>query len=87
MSLRLTARRVRKCQLRIWLLVGTPMATCYSMGAIEPIEKETCDSQLFYYRFLLSNTDNNTITHQLALSAIPFEMPITPPTYSRTGPR
>lgn len=59
----------------------------YSTGAIEPIEKETCDSQLYYYRFLLSDTDNNIITHQWALSAISFEMPIPPPLSSSNGPK
>lgn len=58
----------------------------YSMGAIEPIEKGNCDSHLYYYRFLLSDTKNNIITHQWALSAIPFEMPIVPTIYARTGP-
>lgn len=59
----------------------------YSMGAIEPIEKGNCDSQIFYYRFLLSDTGKNIITHQWALSAIPFEMPIVPTAYARTGPK
>jgi hypothetical protein len=59
----------------------------YSMGAIEPIEKGNCDSQIYYYRFLLSDTKSNIITHQLALSAIPFEMPIVPKTYASTGPK
>ncbi|KAF3389196.1 Carotenoid 9,10 [Penicillium rolfsii] len=59
----------------------------YSMGAIEPIEKENCDSQLYYYRFLLSDTENNTITQQWALSAIPFEMPIVPTSHPVSGPQ
>ena len=37
-----------------------------------PIEEEQC--RLYYYRFSLSGA-KNTITHQFALSAIPFEFP------------
>ncbi|PMD46461.1 carotenoid oxygenase [Hyaloscypha variabilis F] len=37
-----------------------------------PVEEEQC--RLYYYRFSLSGTEN-TITHQLALTAIPFEFP------------
>lgn len=59
----------------------------YSMGAIEPIEKEVCDSQLYYYRFLLSDPNANVITHQRPLSAIPFEMPIVSTTFSGKSPK
>jgi carotenoid cleavage dioxygenase-like enzyme len=59
----------------------------YSMGAIEPVEKEQCDSKVYYYRFLLSNREKNIITHQWALSAIPFEMPVVPANSSSTGPK
>lgn len=58
----------------------------YSTGAIEPVEKEECDSEVYYYRFLLSNIEENIITHRWALSAIPFEMPIVPAGYSSKGP-
>jgi len=37
-----------------------------------PVEEEQC--RLYYYRFSLSGAEN-TITHQFALTAIPFEFP------------
>ncbi|KAJ4373852.1 hypothetical protein N0V83_002591 [Neocucurbitaria cava] len=40
-------------------------------------EQEQC--RLYYYRFSLSPGDSNTITHQFALSAIPFEFPTVSP--------
>ena len=36
-------------------------------------EKEQC--RLYYYQFSMSNNSSNTIRHQWALSAIPFEFP------------
>jgi carotenoid cleavage dioxygenase-like enzyme len=43
-----------------------------SSSIIYPAEEEQC--RLYYYRFSLLNA-GNTITHQFALSAIPFEFP------------
>lgn len=40
-------------------------------------EQEQC--RLYYYRFALNTTGSNTITHQFALSAIPFEFPTVSP--------
>ena len=40
-------------------------------------ELEQC--RLYYYRFALESTGSNTITHQFALSAIPFEFPTVSP--------
>ncbi|KAF1983867.1 carotenoid oxygenase [Aulographum hederae CBS 113979] len=39
----------------------------------DDIEEEQC--RLYYFRFNLDNSDTNEITHQYALSAIPFEFP------------
>ncbi|KAJ6104417.1 hypothetical protein N7523_010737 [Penicillium sp. IBT 18751x] len=64
----------------------------YSMGAIDTIssprfpEEQGSDSRLYYYRFLLSDTKRNLISHQWALSAIPFEMPIISPSCSKIAP-
>ena len=38
-------------------------------------ENEDDQCRLYYYRFALSNPSSNIITHQFALSAIPFEFP------------
>jgi carotenoid cleavage dioxygenase-like enzyme len=43
-----------------------------SSSIIYPLEEEQC--RLYYYRFCLSGAEN-TITHQFALTAIPFEFP------------
>ena len=43
-----------------------------SSSVIYPAEEEQC--RLYYYRFSLSDLEN-TITHQFALSSIPFEFP------------
>ncbi|KAJ5632851.1 hypothetical protein N7490_009190, partial [Penicillium lividum] len=57
----------------------------YSLGAIDTgsttkvPEEQGSDSRLYYYRFLLSDHTQNRITHQWALSAIPFEMPVVSP--------
>lgn len=65
----------------------------YSMGAIDQNsspkfpEEQGSDSRLYYYRFLLSDPTRNQITHQWALSAIPFEMPVISPSCSRTAPK
>ena len=40
-------------------------------------EQEQC--RLYYYRFSLHSATSNTITHQFALSAIPFEFPTVSP--------
>lgn len=40
-------------------------------------EQEQC--RLYYYRFALESTSSNLITHQFALSAIPFEFPTVSP--------
>ncbi|KAJ5473134.1 hypothetical protein N7475_002700 [Penicillium sp. IBT 31633x] len=53
----------------------------YSMGATDrgsgsSLVGDGSDSQLYYYRFALSDAHRNDITHQWALSSIPFEMPI-----------
>ncbi|CBX94995.1 similar to putative carotenoid oxygenase [Plenodomus lingam JN3] len=40
-------------------------------------EQEQC--RLYYYRFALNSTSSNMITHQFALSAIPFEFPTVSP--------
>lgn len=64
----------------------------YSMGGIENSpcprfpEEEGSDSRLYYYQFLLSDTDQNSISHQWALSAIPFEMPIVSPSCTNKAP-
>jgi len=55
----------------------------HSMGGIDlkstpgTVKNDGNDSLLYYYRFELLE-DKNVITHQWALSAIPFEMPILP---------
>ncbi|KAJ5936852.1 hypothetical protein N7466_003302 [Penicillium verhagenii] len=57
----------------------------YSMASIDTRsfsssnKKHGSDSRLYYYRFLLSDHTQNRITHQWALSAIPFEMPVVSP--------
>ncbi|KAJ5660979.1 uncharacterized protein N7484_000351 [Penicillium longicatenatum] len=56
----------------------------YSMASIDidlvPLSKgQGSDSRLYYYRFLLSDHTQNSITHQWALSAIPIEMPVVSP--------
>jgi carotenoid cleavage dioxygenase-like enzyme len=43
-----------------------------SSSTTYPVEEEQC--RLYYYRFSLSGAEN-TITHQFALTAIPFEFP------------
>ncbi|RKF56078.1 Carotenoid 9,10-cleavage dioxygenase 1 [Erysiphe neolycopersici] len=52
--------------------------------SIYPVEEEQC--RLYYYRFLLSDTQN-IITHQFALSAIPFEFPTIPQNLSMSQAR
>lgn len=52
--------------------------------SIYPTEEEQC--RLYYYRFLLSDTQN-IITHQFALSAIPFEFPTIPENLSMSQAR
>lgn len=59
----------------------TSAAMLYSMASIDTnsfpsSERHANDSRLYYYRFLLSDHTQNQITHQWALSAIPFEMPV-----------
>lgn len=49
-----------------------------------PAEEEQC--RLYYYRFSLSNLENK-ITHQFALSCIPFEFPSLRDDVSMTGAR
>ncbi|KAJ5936014.1 hypothetical protein N7454_005312 [Penicillium verhagenii] len=57
----------------------------YSMASIDTRsfsssnQKNGSDSRLYYFRFLLSDHTQNRITHQWALSAIPFEMPVISP--------
>ncbi|KAJ5128680.1 uncharacterized protein N7443_005799 [Penicillium atrosanguineum] len=64
----------------------------YSMGAIDTIsspkfpEDQGSDSRLYYYRFVLSDKELNLISHQWALSAIPFEMPVISPSCLTTAP-
>ncbi|POS86645.1 hypothetical protein EPUL_003581 [Erysiphe pulchra] len=53
-------------------------------SSIYPMEEEQC--RLYYYRFLLSDTQN-LITHQFALSAIPFEFPTIPENLSMSQAR
>ncbi|KHJ33569.1 putative retinal pigment epithelial membrane protein [Erysiphe necator] len=53
-------------------------------ASVYPVEEEQC--RLYYYRFLLSETQN-IITHQFALSAIPFEFPTIPQNLSMSQAR
>lgn len=47
--------------------------------------EEEC--RLYYYRFDISTSTNNTITHQFALSVIPFEFPTVAPSYEMSFAR
>ena len=51
--------------------IAAPMPKSGSSSTF-PVEEEQC--RLYYYRFSLSGAEN-TITHQFALTAIPFEFP------------
>ncbi|KAJ5813439.1 uncharacterized protein N7503_000189 [Penicillium pulvis] len=48
-------------------------------GSVPSSKRQGSDSRLYYYKFLLSDHTQNHITHQWALSAIPFEMPVVSP--------
>ncbi len=56
---------------------GTTLSKTLTGVPMSLDEQEQC--RLYYYRFLLSSTDSNVISHQFALSAIPFEFPTVSP--------
>jgi carotenoid cleavage dioxygenase-like enzyme len=68
-------------------LERTPLLSKHSpVVEVDPDdEEEQC--RLYYYKFSLSEDTGNTITHQYALSAIPFEFPTVNPSFEMSAAR
>ncbi|KAF2877043.1 carotenoid oxygenase [Massariosphaeria phaeospora] len=63
----------------------TPSSSRPPVPLILDNDEEQC--RLYYYRFALASATENTITHQYALSAIPFEFPTLAPKYEMSCAR
>lgn len=69
----------------------TSAAVLYSTGGLDAPKysnaaEHESEGSLYYYRFLLSGGAQNMITHQWALSAIPFELPTASSVCSMAAP-